>query len=297
MHAATAQGTPPVCYLGFMAVLARVSRVFVSDRFVMTVIVLNTVALFLFETFPSQSPWSRLWYAIDYVCVAFFLLEAIIKITSNGWLIYWSSGWNKFDFVVVLLSTPVLFVPPTDEMQIFANFLVLRLGRLFRLFRVLRFIPNMDHLVAGVRRALRASVGVFLALFLFNFILAMAATVTLRGIDPEHFGTPFRSGYALFKVFTVEGWYEVPDELAEQIRSGDLGENGKNLNPIATEVGVRVFFVLTVLVGGILGLSLANAVFVDEMMADNTHALERKVEALTARIEQLTRELGGRDPP
>jgi hypothetical protein len=35
---------------------------------------------------------------------------------------------------------------------------------------VLRFIPNLDHLVLGIRRALRASVGVFLGLFLINMI-------------------------------------------------------------------------------------------------------------------------------
>lgn len=280
-----------------MALPSSVVSALISDRFVMAIIVLNTIALFLFETVPESSSWSRFWYTVDYICVAFFLLEAVLKIATSSWRGYWGSGWNRFDFAVVVLSAPVLFVPPTDEMQIFANFLVLRLGRLFRLFRMLRFIPNMDHLIIGVRRALRASVGVFLVLFLFNFILAMAATVMFRSIDPEHFGTPFQSGYSLFKVFTVEGWYEVPDELAEQVREGGVSIHGLELDPTAMVVGVRVFFVLCVLIGGILGLSLANAVFVDEMMMDNTHALERQVERLTVQIEQLTRELRERDPP
>ena len=39
-------------------------------------------------------------------------------------------------------------------------------------------------------------------------------------------------------------------------------------------------------IGGILGLSLANAVFVDEMMMDNTEYLERKVDALTEEIRR-----------
>lgn len=52
-------------------------------------------------------------------------------------------------------------------------------------------------------------------------------------------------------------------------------------------VGARIFFVVAVLVGGILGLSLANAVFVDEMMMDNTENLERKVDALTEEVRRL----------
>jgi voltage-gated sodium channel len=48
-----------------------------------------------------------------------------------------------------------------------------------------------------------------------------------------------------------------------------------------------------VLVGGILGLSLANAVFVDEMMADNTESLERKVDDLAAELRRIRERLGG----
>jgi len=62
-------------------------------------------------------------------------------------------------------------------------------------------------------------------------------------------------------------------------------------------VGARVFFVIAVLVGGILGLSLANAVFVDEMMMDNTDVLERKVDLLTEELRALRDDLrvtGGR---
>ena len=56
--------------------------------------------------------------------------------------------------------------------------------------------------------------------------------------------------------------------------------------------GTRIFFVVAVLIGGILGLSLANAVFVDEMMMDNTESLERKMDALTEEVARLRRDLG-----
>lgn len=40
---------------------------------------------------------------------------------------------------------------------------------------------------------------------------------------------------------------------------------------------LRGYFIVSVMIGGILGVSLANAVFVDEMTVDNTYRLERMV--------------------
>ncbi|MHC4943791.1 MAG: hypothetical protein ACYTG7_12310 [Planctomycetota bacterium] len=42
---------------------------------------------------------------------------------------------------------------------------------------------------------------------------------------------------------------------------------------------------------GIIGLSLANAIFIDEMTVDNTQALENKVDALQAEIRSLRDEM------
>jgi len=256
----------------------------VSDRLVMAVIVLNATALVLHEMAAPGSGSANLWFWIDYVCVIFFLVEALTKIRRDGWGAYWSSGWNRFDFTVVVLSLPALLGPFFDVSQ-FAFVLILRLGRLFRLFRVLRFIPNLDHLVNGVRRALRASIGVFLALVLMNLILAVMATLLFRDLDSEHFGNPISSGYSIFQVFTVEGWNEIAENLEKRAESTNPA-NAKLL-----VAGTRAFFVLAVLVGGILGLSLANAVFVDEMMMDNTEALERKVDTLTEELRRLRDDL------
>jgi voltage-gated sodium channel len=136
-----------------------------------------------------------------------------------------------------------------------------------------------------VRRALRASIGVFLALLLINLILAVMATLFFRDLDPEHFGDPVSSGYSIFQVFTVEGWNEIAENLERRAEESDA-DNAKLL-----VAGTRFFFVAAVLIGGILGLSLANAVFVDEMMMDNTEVLERKVDTLTEEVRRLRDDL------
>jgi voltage-gated sodium channel len=252
----------------------------VSDRVVMGVILLNAVALLFHEAASGASLARRVWYWIDYACVVFFVLETVLK-TRAGFGRYWKSGWNRFDFLIVLVSLPALLGPMIDLAE-FAFVLVLRLGRLFRLFRMLRFIPNLDHLVLGIRRALHASIGVFLGLLLTNFILAMASTLLFREVDPERFGNPLRASYSIFQVFTLEGWNELPERL------GMLAAASPHVsNPEAVALAARLFFVLAVVVGGLLGLSLANAVFVDQMMMDNTDPLERKVDALAAEIREL----------
>ena len=76
-------------------------------------------------------------------------------------------------------------------------------------------------------------------------------------------------------MFTIEGWYEIPKAIASNANGGWL-------------VGLtRFYFVIVVLLGGIFGMSLANAVFVDEMTLDNNDVLEAKIDELQNRIEEL----------
>lgn len=211
---------------------------------------------------------------IDFALIIYFLIEAIIKIGIKGFKGYWQNSWNRIDFVIVMLCLPALLTPFLD-MQFFAVLMVFRLGRLLRFFRIVRFVPNALHLVSGIKRSLKASVGVFLALFILNLAFGMGATILFGDTAPEYFGDPLISVYSLFKVFTIEGWFEIPDALAA---------NGTS----ATRVGlVRAYFVVAVVIGGILGLSLANAVFVDEMTADNTERVERMVADLHSEVKTM----------
>ena len=249
----------------------------IRERTVVSAILLYAATLFL-DGFPDVHAFStrhyHFLYWIEYSCTLYFVIEAILKIQFYGFQRYWAGGWNKFDFTIVVISLPSL-LEPIDGMSGFQMVLLFRLARLFRLFKLLRFIPHGPKIWEGVKRALQASVGVFLALFMLNLLLAMGATILFGEHAPELFGNPLLSIYTLFKVFTVEGWYEIPDLLTAR--------TGSHLWAFV----VRGYFALSVLVGGILGLSLANAVFVDEMTADNTI----KVKKMVLRLEQDIRNL------
>ena len=250
------------------ATLPPVLDVLVRETTVLSVIVLNAVVLFL-DAFPSiHAQTDGLLFGVDYACMLFFVLEAGLKIYRDGFRRYWRRTWNRFDFIIVALSVPLLATPFVEANLDLFSFILM--GRVLRFLRVMRFIPNATEIWRGVNRSLKASVGIFLVLFVLNLVLAMGANVLFGEAAPEYFGNPLIALYSLFKVFTVEGWYEIPQRLAE------TGQMGSML------IVLRLYFVGSVLVGGILGLSLANAVLVDEMTLDNTARLERMVRDLRA---------------
>lgn len=245
----------------------------IDERTIISVIVVNSIAIFL-RGFPSLPPrFDYFLFGVDYLCTLYFLVEVSIKLKVLGPRNYLRGPWNAFDFAVVLVSLPTLLTPLL-ELHDFSGVLILRLGRLARSFRLLRFLPDGDRLWAGVRRGIRASLGVVMALGLYNFVLGLGACYLFAERAPHLFGDPLMSMYSMFKVFTVEGWFEIPEVVA-----GTLG-------PVPATL-VRGFFVFSVATGGLLGLSMANAVFVDEMVRDNNDALQADVDMLKQEVLAL----------
>ncbi|MCB9530016.1 MAG: ion transporter [Myxococcales bacterium] len=247
----------------------------IDERLVLTVITLNMLALFL-RGFPSLDAGERgLLWLVDYACTCYFAVEIALKIALRGWRTFWSVTLNRFDFVIVLAGLPTLATAFFDFDGDLSMLLLLRAVRLIRLFRILRFIPSADQLWSGIGRALRASVGLILMLLIYDVVVGLVACHLFRDAAPAEFADPITSAYTVFKVFTVEGWYEIPDAIAAADPNGLSGTLA------------RGFFVLVVLTGGLLGLSIANAALVDEMVLDNNDALEREVAALRSEIGRM----------
>lgn len=244
---------------------------------VIAAIIVNAVCIFL-DGFPFvRESTGRLFLWLDLLFILYFLAEAIEKFARLGVRGYFSSGWNRFDLLVLLVSLPALASPFLDTRSL-SSLMSLRLGRIVRFTRLLRFVPDGERILAGVARALRASVAIFLAVALTILVLGIISAQLFDDLSPAHFGDPLRACYTIFKVFTVEGWYTVPDEIACEMQMPSV------------RVAVHAFFVFAVMLG-ILSLSLANAVFVDEMTADNTDTLERLVGELTGEVSALRDEV------
>lgn len=254
----------------------------VREPIVMTIICTNGFAVFL-DAFPRMhADIGHILQWVDLGFLLYFVAEIMIKIRHYGsFRQYASDSWNTFDFAIVMLSIPaafsLLFPVGAEDMGVIT---ILRLARILRLIRPLRLVPDGDKILRGVIRALKASVGILLMLVFLNLILSMTATLLFGGIPEakEFFGNPFYSMYSMIKIFTVEGWYEIPEILAERgVSAGYV-------------LGLRIYVAFAVLICGIFGLSIANAVFVDTLVADNSDELEAKVDRLYEELRQFRTE-------
>ncbi len=260
-------------------------RFFLNEKNILLAIVLNGLVIFLLS-FPQLQHWNPSIHhfldSIDHLFVILFLFEAIIKLATFKPKKYFSDGWNWFDFIIVVVSLPSLLYffglayPETSFLK------VLRLLRLIRLARFIKFIPRMDMIMQGLKRAMKASVFVFIALLFLNFMLALFTSHFYGWLVPEYFGDPLISSYYIFQMFTVEGWNEIPNIVAEA-----AANHGEISNPALFAGAARFYFIIVVLSGGIFGMSLANAVFVDEMTMDNNQELETKIDSLQEQIAEL----------
>ncbi len=260
-------------------------KIFLSEKVIMAAIVFTAVILFIlsFPSIKGAKPysWQYCIHLIDDVLIVFFAVEAIVKICHFSWKEYWASNWNKFDFLIVIFSLPAMIPPPLltflpITLQKTSVILMLRLLRLVRLFRFLEFIPHLNQLMQGLKRAFKASVLVLGVLIALNFVLAI---VSCHFFDrSDLFADPMTASYTIFQLFTLEGWNDVPKQVIKDLDA----EQWKR-------IFIRFYFVALVLTGGIFGVSIANAIFVDEMTIDNNIELEKKIDHLNAKIEQLTK--------
>lgn len=258
-------------------------RFFVDDQLVMLAILLNIVVLFALS-FDSLVHYIAPLEYLDNILTVYFLVEMLIKWRVLGWRSYISSNWNKMDFVIVVLTTPSLLFLFLDVPG-FTLLLILRALRVVKFFRFLKFVPNLNEILNGVGRALKASVFVLIAFFLYNVIISLFTCYLFKETAPEHFGNALISLYSIFKMFTLEGWYEIPESIAHRYK--DL---------VHMEFFVKFYFIFIVITGGVFGLSIVNAIFVDEMVSDNNDELEKRISQLEGKIDVLIAEIAKQKP-
>lgn len=253
-----------------------IKNLFLNDKFILGVILINAIIIFL-QASGIDNPGIQI---LDVTCTLIFMIEMIVKHVEYGAKNYWSSRWNRLDGTLVILSIPsiiALFIP-TDLMD-FSFLMVLRLLRMFRFLRVLHFFPNISQIVNGFKLAVRESYAVLICFFITIVVIGLINCSLFQDIAPEYFGTPLDSIYSVFRICTVEGWYDIPDAIASATSPG-IGRL------------VRFYFCLLLIGGGIIGLSFINSIFVDAMAEDNNDSVHERLDKLEEKIDLLLAEKG-----
>ncbi len=250
-------------------------RFFLNDNIILGVIILNSITILLGAFDNLSSSQLKLITSLDHVITVVFIIEMIVKLLEFRLKGYFSSNWNKLDFFLVLLSIPALISWIFDlSLSNLSFFLVFRVLRVFKSFRFLKFVPGIADLIKGVQRAIKTSVVIILGFCIYIFIIGIFSTYLFQSIAPEHFSNPLTSFYSIFKIFTVEGWYEIPEEIAETTDG-------------AIAFFSKLYFVFILVTGGIFGLSLVNSIFVEAMLSDNTDDISQKIDNLEKKLDNF----------
>ena len=248
-----------------------IKRFFQNDIIMLVLVLINTGIIFISGFMPNQGAL----LIVDSTFTLVFLIEALVKIHAQGFSSYWSDGWNRFDFILVMLALPSCINVFGIDFPATRILLSLRTMRAFKSFRLLQFIPNIHRLLNGIKMAFKASLIVVIGMIVFLLVFSIITTFLFGNIVPDYFGNPAISVYSIFRLFTIEGWYEMPEAIA--IKSGT-----------AMAVFAKVYFSFLLFSGGIIGMSLVNSIFVDAMVADNNDEVLKKLEHIEKKLEQTT---------
>ncbi|MEM9061243.1 MAG: ion transporter [Pseudomonadota bacterium] len=159
-------------------------------------IILFNALILGFETSPTiMSQWGSVLGVLDNLCLAFFVLELLVKFYAFG-ARFFRDPWNWIDMFIV----GVALLPSQGTLS------VLRALRILRLLRVITATPRLRRVVEGFISALPGMASVFLLMGLIFYISAVISTKLFADSHPDWFGTIGRSAYSLFQIMTLESW-------------------------------------------------------------------------------------------
>ncbi|MGA9442683.1 MAG: ion transporter [Methyloceanibacter sp.] len=177
------------------------------ELFVIAIIVISALKVGI-GTYPLGPNLTAALKGLDYAVTIFFLVEILIRIAAEPNLKrFFSKGWNIFDFVIVTAS-----LIPIDESE------MALLGRLLRIFRVLRLvsmIPELQVLLNALLQAIPRMGYVSLLMFIIFYIYGAAGSIFFSEINPVLWGNISIAMLTLFRVATFEDWTDVMYETME----------------------------------------------------------------------------------
>ena len=139
---------------------------------------------------------------LDSFITVIFLVELTIRfIGEEQKRSFFKDPWNVFDTIIVVAS----LIPVEESDMAF-------IGRLLRIFRVLRMIsiiPELRVLLNSLLKALPQLGYVMLLMFIIFYIYAAIGSTMFASINPDLWGDISISLLTLFRVMTFEDWTDV----------------------------------------------------------------------------------------
>ncbi|XP_066265874.1 sodium channel protein type 4 subunit alpha B-like [Branchiostoma lanceolatum] len=171
------------CFKRFQAILSLFVMDPLIDLLITLCIVLNTMFMAMDHYGKSES-FELTLKTGNYVFTAIFAAEFFLKLISLGPAVYFSSGWNCFDAIIVILSLAELGLEGVQGLSVLRSF------RLLRVFKLAKSWPTLNLLISIIG----SSIG---ALGNLTFILGIVVYI-FAVIGMQLFGAEYEKRLDLF---------------------------------------------------------------------------------------------------
>ena len=256
-------------------------RKYLYNEKLLLIIILLNVGVIYFHTFDLFKPYYLLLDYLDVLFTGIFLCEISVKIYDqkgqNKLKYYLKDAWNKIDFFSVLLALPSVGVLFSHHFEYFAGFTALRTLRVFKFLRIIEYIPNGKRISKQVFKALKSISFIIFAFVVYSTIISIISVSLFKNVAPKYFHDAFDAFFTIFKIFSGDGFSDVVAEISNNCSGPFL-------------YFTKFYFVFIVFTGSILGLSLINSIFIDQMtqMEEQIEEKERMaIEDVRSEIKTL----------
>lgn len=249
--------------------LQKVERSPLFQTFVILVIVLSALSIGA-KTYNLPPLIENGLAILDWGITLFFLVEILLRFSAcENKKEFFKNGWNVFDTLIVLGS--LMPVSNADAVLI---------GRLLRVFRVLRLVsvvPELRSLINALLKAIPRMGYIALLMFIIFYIYGAIGSLFFSSIDELLWGDVAHAMLTLFRVATFEDWTDVMYATME-------------IYPLSwiyylTFIFLTAFVFLNMMVGAIL------EVMTSEHNAESEAAAHQERENMAEKIDQIQEEL------
>jgi voltage-gated sodium channel len=243
------------------------SRVF--QLVVISIIVLSAITIGA-KTYELPPLLSRALSVMDYAITYFFLAEILFRFSvCENKKRFFHDGWNLFDTLVVVGS-----LIPLDNAD------AVLIGRLLRVFRVLRLVsvvPELRSLINALLKAIPRMGYIALLMFIIFYIYGAIGSLFFANVNEFLWGDVSVAMLTLFRVATFEDWTDVMYETME-------------VHPLSwiyylTFIFLTAFVFLNMMVGAILDVMTA------EQNASNQELAHQERHDMAEQLNQMQEQM------
>ena len=179
----------------------------IFETVVIVIIVLSALMVGA-KTYEESSRFTPLLNVMDWAVTAFFLIEIVIRILAERrFRDFFKSGWNLFDFIIVVAS----LIPIQNSETV----LIARLLRVFRVMRLVSMVPELRMLMNALLKALPRMGYVALFMFIIFYIYGAIGSFIFGDINPFYWDNIAIAVLTLFRISTFESWTAIMYETME----------------------------------------------------------------------------------